>query len=155
MRATDTASPEPIQPTATFFGVVVSLDPSQVELPPTFTPTPALEQMVRGLPVRSTTTSGVEADVTNFVLLGSEADIEAAFTAAGWVQASPRNLSSDLKTFVATLEQHRYQHAPMFVLRLDGQDPDYTFQKQNDTFARRHHIRLYKRDGLFDGQQVN
>jgi hypothetical protein len=140
--------------------LAVDMPQSLVERPPnprgwaTFTPTGALEEIVRGLPVRSTMTSGAEADVTNFLLLGSADDIEAAFNAAGWVQASRRNLSSDVKTFVATLEQHRYNHAPMFVLRLDGKDPDYTFQKQNDTFARRHHIRLYRRDDVFDGQQV-
>lgn len=120
----------------------------------TFAPTPPLEEIVRGLPLRSTMTSGAEADVTNVVLLASAADVEAAFAAAGWVQATSQNLSSDLKTFVATLEQHRYKHAPMFVLRLDRQDPDYVFQKQTDTFARRHHIRLYKRDSAFDGQPV-
>jgi len=98
--------------------------------------------------------SGAEADVTNIVLLASPADVEAAFAAAGWVQASSQNLSSDLKTFTATLEQHRYNRAPMFILRLDRNDPDYMFQKQNDTFARRHHIRVYKRNTVFEGRQV-
>ena len=120
----------------------------------TFAPTPPLEEIVRGLPVRSTMMSGAEADVTNIVLLASPADVEAAFAAAGWVQASNQNLSSDLKTFAATLEQHRYSRAPMFILRLDRNDPDYMFQKQNDTFARRHHIRVYKRDAVYEGRQV-
>ena len=120
----------------------------------TFAPTPPLEEIVRALPLRSTMTSGAEADVTNIVLLASPADVEAAFAAAGWVQSSNQNLSSDLKTFAATLEQHRYSRAPMFILRLDRNDPDYMFQKQNDTFARRHHIRLYKRDTVFDGRPV-
>src|SRR5262249_9051161 len=120
----------------------------------TFAPTPPLEEIVRELPLRSTLTSGAEADVTNIVLLGSAADVEAAFVAAGWVHATTQNLRSDFKTFVATVEQHRYQNAPMFVLRLDRKDPDYVFQKQNDTFARRHHIRLYQRGHSFDGQPV-
>jgi hypothetical protein len=119
-----------------------------------FAPTSPLEEIVRGLPLRSTMTSGVEADVTNVVLLGAAADVEAAFAGAGWVPAASQSLSADLKTFVATVEQHRYKHAPMFVLRLDRKDPDYVFQKQNDTFARRHHIRLYKRDSAVDGQPV-
>ena len=140
--------------------LVVDMPQSLVERPAngrgwaTFAPTPPLEEIVRGLPLRSTMTSGVEADVTNVVLLGSAADVEAAFAGAGWVPAASQNLSSDLKTFIATVEQHRYNHAPMFVLRLDRRDPDYVFQKQNDTFARRHHIRLYKRDSVIDGQPV-
>ena len=140
--------------------LVVDMPQSLVERPAnprgwaTFAPTPPLEEIVRGLPLRSTMTSGAEADVTNIVLLASPADVEAAFAAAGWVQASNQNLSSDLKTFAATLEQHRYSRAPMFILRLDRNDPDYMFQKQNDTFARRHHLRLYKRDIVFDGRPV-
>jgi hypothetical protein len=140
--------------------LVVDMPQSLVERPAnargwaTFAPTPRLEEVVRGLPLRSTMTSGVEADVTNVVLLGSAADVEAAFGAAGWAPSARQNLSSDLKAFVATVEQHRYTHAPMFVLRLDHKDPDYVFQKQNDTFARRHHIRLYKRDGAIDGQPI-
>ncbi|HTM34078.1 MAG TPA: LssY C-terminal domain-containing protein [Vicinamibacterales bacterium] len=140
--------------------LVVDMPQSLVERPEnprgwaTFAPTPPLEEIVRGLPLRSTMTSGIDADVTNVVLLGSAADVQAAFAAAGWVTATSQNLSSDLKTFVATVEQHQYKHAPMFVLRLDGKDPDYVFQKQNDTFARRHHIRVYKRDGILDGQPV-
>jgi len=140
--------------------LVVDMPQSLVERPAkprgweTFAPTPPLEGIVRELPLRSTLTSGADADVTNIVLLASAADIEAAFAAAGWLHATSQNLSSDLKTFVATLEQHRYKHAPMFVLRLDRKDPDYVFQKQNDTFARRHHIRVYKRDGILDGQPV-
>jgi LssY C-terminus len=140
--------------------LVVDMPQSLVERPAnargwaTFAPTPPLEEIVRTLPLRSTMTGGSEADVTNVVLLGSADDVEGAFAAAGWVPAASQSLSADLKTFVATVEQHRYKHAPMFVLRLDLKDPDYVFQKQNDTFARRHHIRLYKRDGAIDGQPV-
>jgi len=95
--------------------LVVDMPQSLVERPEnprgwaTFAPTPPLEEIVRGLPLRSTMTSGIDADVTNVVLLGSAADVQAAFAAAGWVTATSQNLSSDLKTFVATVEQHQYQ----------------------------------------------
>ncbi len=39
MRPTESPTPETPLPTATFFGIVVTLDPNAVELPPTFTPT--------------------------------------------------------------------------------------------------------------------
>ena len=60
MNPTFTASPV-IVPTATFFGIVVTLDPNAVELPPTFTPTrtptetPTLEPTATPLSVQDFT----------------------------------------------------------------------------------------------------
>jgi hypothetical protein len=40
------------------------------------------------------------------------------------------------------------------VLLLDGRQPDMVFQKQNNTFAQRHHLRIWRRPGAFDGKPV-
>jgi hypothetical protein len=37
---------------------------------------------------------------------------------------------------------------------LDGNKPDLTFQKQNNTFAKRHHLRIYHRPSTFEGKDV-
>jgi hypothetical protein len=42
----------------------------------------------------------------------------------------------------------------MAVLLLENRAPDMTWQKGNDTFARRHHLRIFRRPGTFDGKAI-
>lgn len=95
-----------------------------------------------------------ESDVTNIMFLGSREDLEKAFQAAGWSTADQLNAKSKLETFRAMSEQRGYKEAPMSVLFLDGQPPDLVFQKQNDTFNLRHHLRIWHRRERFHGQDV-
>jgi len=37
---------------------------------------------------------------------------------------------------------------------LDGKPPDLVFEKTNDTFARRHHLRIWRRPGTVGGKPV-
>jgi hypothetical protein len=39
-------------------------------------------------------------------------------------------------------------------LLLDGQKPDLVYQKQYDTFAKRHHLRIFHRPDQFQGRDV-
>jgi len=40
------------------------------------------------------------------------------------------------------------------VLLLDGKPPDVVFEKLNNTFAQRHHLRVWRRPATFQGQPV-
>jgi hypothetical protein len=51
-------------------------------------------------------------------------------------------------------EMRGYQEAPVSVLLLDGRAPDLVFEKTNDTFAARHHMRIWQRPGQFGGQEI-
>jgi hypothetical protein len=42
----------------------------------------------------------------------------------------------------------------MSMLLLEGRPPDLVFQKQNNTFAARHHLRIWRRPARFHGQEV-
>ncbi len=42
----------------------------------------------------------------------------------------------------------------MSVLLLEGQPPDMAWQKGNNTVARRHHLRIFRRPGLFAGKPI-
>jgi hypothetical protein len=95
-----------------------------------------------------------ESDVTNIMFLGSRDDLENAFQAAGWSTADQLNAKSKLETFRAMTEQRGYKEAPVSVLFLDGQPPDVVFQKQNDTFNLRHHLRIWHRPEQFHGKDV-
>ena len=94
------------------------------------------------------------SDITNLMFLGSADEIVAAFKKAGWAIASQLNSQSKLETFRAIVELRGYSEAPVSILFLDGQPPDLVFQKQNNTFAARHHLRIWKRPGKFNGKDV-
>jgi hypothetical protein len=104
-----------------------------------------------------TTTEGqqpIPSDLTNLMFIGSEEQLSAAFHAAGWATAAELNTSSGLEVVRAIGDSRGYKEAPMSVLLLDGKKPDLVFQKQNNTFAMRHHLRIWRRPGDFQGQPV-
>jgi hypothetical protein len=94
------------------------------------------------------------SDLTNFMFIGSAEQLEAAFKAAGWAVAAERNHASTMETARAIIEDRGYKEAPVSLLTLDGKAPDYVFQKQNNTFAMRHHIRIWRRAQTFNGAIV-
>lgn len=88
-----------------------------------------------------------DADWINFVMAGSEAAITQAFARAGWTNAPRTSMREDLRTFVALAQREGYSAGPVSLLTLDGAPPTMVFQKQNDTFAKRHHVRFWPTTG--------
>ena len=118
-------------------------------------PADQLADLVNSEPMR-TMAAGTPrpSDLTNILVLGSREAIEKAFQAAGWFTAAQLNEASKLETFRAIAEMRGYNEAPVSTLLLEGEPPDLVFQKQNNTFAQRHHIRIWRRPGQFDGRDV-
>jgi LssY C-terminus len=98
--------------------------------------------------------NGEPSDLTNVLLIGSAEAIARAFVDAGWTRALPGGAKADSKAFLALAERHGYQPAPVSLLTLEGQRPDLVFEKQNNTLARRHHVRIWARPGQFGGRSV-
>jgi hypothetical protein len=94
------------------------------------------------------------SDVTNLMFLGSKEKLQAAFADAGWTAAAALNQRTALETFRAIAENRGYKESPVSLLVLDGQPPELVFQKQNNTFAKRHHLRIWKRPAQFLGNAV-
>ena len=94
------------------------------------------------------------SDLTNLMFIGTEDQIKNAFKGAGWFTAAELSASSRAETARAIIENRGYSEAPMSVLYLDGKPPELTFQKQNNTFDKRHHIRIWLRPEKFNGQPV-
>jgi LssY C-terminus len=94
------------------------------------------------------------SDLTNLVLIGEKAQIEQAFTDAGWHVASSLNPVAKFETIEALAEDRGYSEAPVSVLLLDGHPPDIVFEKLNNTFARRHHLRIWLRPDTWQGRPV-
>jgi hypothetical protein len=94
------------------------------------------------------------SDMTNLMFIGTEADLRAAFEKAGWSSPERLNGKSKLETARALIEDRGYKEGPMSILLLDGQPPDMAWQKGNNTFARRHHLRIFRRPETFAGKPV-
>jgi alkanesulfonate monooxygenase SsuD/methylene tetrahydromethanopterin reductase-like flavin-dependent oxidoreductase (luciferase family) len=126
--------------------------------PPSVTPvTPetAIYDTVNSQPFQTKTDGqGIPSDMTNLMFLGTPEQLQAAFTAAGWTSAAHLSTQSGLEVFRAVAEMRGYKEAPMSILLLDGNKPDFDFEKQNNTFAKRHHLRIWRRPGDFQGHPV-
>ena len=123
--------------------------------PRSITPADQLADIVNRQPMRTVAENPATlSDTTNIMFLGSREQLEYAFQNAGWSSAEKLNAKSKLETFRALAEARGYKEAPVSVLLLDGRPPDLVFQKQNNTFARRHHLRIWRRPGTFNGKEV-
>jgi len=118
-------------------------------------PAEGLSRLVNTQPFRTMAENPPKpSDMTNLMFLGSQQDIENAFQKAGWFTAAQLSSKSKLETFRAMAEQRGYQEAPVSTLLLDSRPPDLVFEKLNNTFAARHHLRIWRRPGRFNGQDV-
>ncbi|MDQ1473264.1 MAG: hypothetical protein QOJ99_4744, partial [Bryobacterales bacterium] len=68
--------------------------------------------------------------------------------------AAKLSSSSKLETARAVIEARGYREGPMSVLLLDREPPDMALQKGNNTFAQRHHLRIFRRPDAFAGKPV-
>ncbi len=114
-----------------------------------------LYSLVNSLPFQTTAEKPPKpSDLTTLMFLGTRDQVAAAFAAAGWSTAEERNAVSGLETARAVAEQRGYKEAPMSTLLLDGQRPDIVFQKQLNTFAKRHHLRIFHRPEKFQEREI-
>lgn len=120
---------------------------------PTFSPSEELVKLVETQPYRVGTKEGKPVDVTNVMLVGAQSEVDEAFRTAGWADAAGLSASSGLKTFGAVMFKQGYDRAPFSELYLGGRAADLTFQKQLNTFAKRHHVRIWK-VGSYQGKDV-
>jgi hypothetical protein len=88
------------------------------------------------------------------MLIGTSEQVQQAFTAAGWSNAAALSTQAKFETFKAIAEQRGYKEAPVSVLLLQDRPPDLVFEKLNNTFAQRHHLRVWRRPESFQGQPV-
>ncbi len=118
-------------------------------------PTNLLAQMVNSQPLRTEALKPPDpSDMTNIMFIGTLEQVSQAFQKAGWFPADALSSASKMETARAIIEDRGYNEAPMSILTLDGRPPDLALQRQTDTFAMRHHIRIWQRPQTFDGKPV-
>ena len=128
---------------------------SGTRLPLAITPATVLAHLVNSQPFRTTAANPPRpSDLTNLMFIATREQLVAAFHEAGWFQANRLNESSKFEAARAIIESRGYSEAPMSILMLDDRPPDLAFQKQNNTFVMRHHIRIWLRPQTFDREPV-
>ena len=111
-----------------------------------------LDRIVSKQPIRATARENRKAsDLVNLLFVASQDSLRRAFRDAGWSEAAGLSASSQVEVLRALAEDRGYQEAPVSVLWLDGKPPDLVFEKANNTFARRHHVRIWRVRGSAGG----
>jgi len=93
-------------------------------------------------------------DLVNLVFVGSEEEVAGAFRAAGWTGSRANSVGAGFGAIRAIAQQSADSEAPMRTLLLDGAEADFGLQKSLNTFEKRHHLRMWKRDAEFQGRPV-
>ena len=93
-------------------------------------------------------------DLINLVFIGTRAEIETAFAAAGWTGARPNSMSAGLRVVRAIAEEREFALAPMRTLLLNGDEADLSLQTALNTFEKRDHLRMWEQRDDFDGRPV-
>ncbi len=113
-----------------------------------------LRALVAAAPLRTSTGGGTPSDITNLMFLGSRQQLVSAFDEANWFEADDLSIRSAAKTVGATIRQTGYSSAPVSTLRINDRPPDLVFQKSLNTFAKRHHLRIWKEPGTYNGREL-
>lgn len=130
-------------------------NPGTIPTPGAISPPAELGTLVNSQPFRTVAQKPPDpSDMTNLMFLGSADQVSGAFRSAGWIAADALSQNSKMETARAIIEDRGYSEAPMSILTLEGKPPDLALQKQNNTFAMRHHIRIWQMPQPFNGKPV-
>jgi hypothetical protein len=112
--------------------------------------------MLEQIPRRIADKDGNPGDMVNFVLIGSEAQVQAAFQAAGWAQVDRDTKDAVVRALVASLSKQAYLTMPMSQLYLFGRPQDYGFAHAEPltVVTTRHHLRIWKSTLSVGGQPL-
>lgn len=108
------------------------------------------------IPRRIADKDGNPGDMVNFMILGPEAAMQRAFTAAGWVKVDADVKGTVLHGLIVSLSKESYLTMPMSQLYLFGRPQDYGWAHAEpiSVVASRHHLRLWKAPFTVNGETL-
>jgi hypothetical protein len=108
------------------------------------------------LPRRVNDQFNTPGDMVNFVIVGSEEQLQSAFQAAGWRLADKSIKEGLINVVLVTYEGKDYLEMPMSTLFLFKRPQDFGYERAEaySVVASRHHFRLWKVPFLWNGQAV-
>src|ERR1700691_319074 len=114
-----------------------------------------LQRLVASLPARTYTTAPERpSDLTNVMIAGTRDQLADAFAAAGWSAPRPLTFGRRVRWLRAVGLRRGFDSAPMSSLLLNGEPADMSLEKGLNDVSKRHHIRLWKQEGAWNGQDV-
>jgi hypothetical protein len=98
------------------------------------------------IPHRIADKAGDPGDMVNFLIIGSQAEMEKVFTTARWVKVDANITETVLNGFLASMSKESYLTMPMSPLYLFGRKQDYGWAHAEPiaVVASRNHLRLWK-----------
>jgi hypothetical protein len=114
--------------------------------PPTWDEEMQLRTLLANVPVWSYS-SGKPQDPVTLLYVGTDEEVRAAFSAAGWTGSREHSTATRLIVMRAIAEDRAFPNAPMRTLYLDGAAADLSLQKALDTLEKRDHLRIWQRPG--------
>jgi len=106
---------------------------------------------LQGLATHAVTRDGIPGDPINVALIASEASLQRALLAGGWVPADPITLESSLRIAADSVVHRPYGTAPVSNLYYWGHKQDLVFERMiGGDPRRRHHVRFWKSSDLDD-----
>jgi len=117
---------------------------------------PFPQKLIDSIPRRVSDPAGAPGDRVNFILIGSQEEVQSALKAAGWVVVDRTNQDAVLSGLLSSLSKQAYVTMPMSELRLYGRAQDFGYAQADPlrVVASRHHFRLWKAPFDLEGQIV-
>jgi hypothetical protein len=115
-----------------------------------------LRKDIDGLPRRVNDQFKNLGDMVNFVLIGSEKEVQSALDAANFHVADTSDKKAVLEAAMTTYENKDYLAMPMSTLYLFNRPQDFGYEQAEPIamVASRHHFRLWKAPFTWNGQTV-
>ncbi|MBZ5719546.1 MAG: LssY C-terminal domain-containing protein [Acidobacteriia bacterium] len=113
-----------------------------------------LSKEIDGLPRRVNDQFNNLGDMVNFVLVGSQQQVQTALEAANWHVADTNNTQAAVKAVFETINKKDYLAMPMSPLQLFGRVQDFGYEQAEaySVVASRHHFRIWKAPTSWNGQ---
>jgi hypothetical protein len=115
-----------------------------------------LRKNIDELPRRVNDQFSNQGDMVNFVLVGSQQQVQSALEAANWHVADTDNKEAVLKAVLETYQKKDYLAMPMSQLYLFGRKQDFGYElaQAYSVVASRHHFRIWKAPNAWNGQTM-
>jgi len=115
-----------------------------------------LQKAIDALPRRVNDQFNNQGDMVNFVLVGSQQQVQSALEAASWRVADVDTKEAVLKAVLQTYEKNDYLQMPMSQLYLFGRKQDFGYElaQAYSVVASRHHFRIWKAPTAWNGETL-
>jgi hypothetical protein len=115
-----------------------------------------LRKQLDSLPRRVNDQFSNLGDMVNFVIVGSQQEVQSALTAADWHAADTNITRAALNAVMQTYDSKDYLAMPMSTLFLFGRKQDFGYEMAEPIamVASRHHFRIWKAPFKWNGQDV-